>query len=488
MLVILKSILLILSCAYVIALLASARPLLRQIVTPNGKARALQFAWLIMLVGSALWITREGAVTGVTSLDASAVLQIGSAIMAMGICALAFLKAGWVSGKGLLPASLLIVYGFLGVAAAGYSPIPMLSVYKAGLVIVDGLLVVALISFIRKEADVRALFELTYFVFTVYLVGAAIGGVLWPELAYKEIGGLFGVIMNGTLPYMNANELGFLSVVIAVISLHRLSEQSPPVPKLYYLASLALSGFMLILSQARTSIAAFVVVLVFLTMYLPRMRKLAFPLIIAGGIFVIFAGLESVEDVAVEYLRRGATDQQLETLSGRTGLWEYGWNMIMAAPIFGHGFEAGVKYGGVKFGIPIGAHMHNAHMQVVVNSGFAGYVVWLSMILIVCVATTAIFFRTRREKNIKRMGYEAELVSILIIILIKTVTGSLLVSHQNSLMLFMAIMVYMAHSRVTWSADSARERVAVASDNVLFPPGPANGSRLLRHKTRDISK
>jgi len=85
-------------------------------------------------------------------------------------------------------------------------------------------------------------------------------------------------------------------------------------------------------------------------------------------------------EVAQEYSARGLSEKQLETMTGRTVLWKAGIAMFLDSPILDTVTDAGVKMGGMAFGIQKGSHMHNSHLQILVNNGIVGYLAWFAMV------------------------------------------------------------------------------------------------------------
>ena len=153
-----------------------------------------------------------------------------------------------------------------------------------------------------------------------------------------------------------------------------------------------------------------------------------------------------IEDILTSYMSRGLSDEQLTTMSGRTELWAIGWKMFLDSPFFGHGFETGVSHKGVLYGLKQGLHMHNAHMQVLVNTGIFGYLLWFSMLYITSwkLFSKRKFIRANSQPHRDNTHFHYETLAVLGIMLLRTMTGSVLVFHQYSFIIIMGIMVYLA--------------------------------------------
>ena len=101
--------------------------------------------------------------------------------------------------------------------------------------------------------------------------------------------------------------------------------------------------------------------------------------ILVGGIAVTWGG----ERLAA-YFARGETSAQLATFSDRIGLWSLAWGAIQKQPVFGWGIGASRGIFLDETGLGGG---HNALVNVAVDLGAVGLLVWLSLLLTIAVTT-----------------------------------------------------------------------------------------------------
>lgn len=431
---------------FLVALSLNLSWMFREVVRTATKEKQVLLVWAVLYLSYALWLKRSAAVEGVTSLDASAGIQVLGMLFAGVMAFLLFFSVQQVSTVFRGGVLLLFIYGFLGLSTAGISPNASLTVYKSALVMLDALVVAVTIGNLRGRTCEVGPYLLGTFILSLFVAGAALGAIFRPEEAILAVRGVFGALLVGTFPYIGANELGFISAVTALVGLRRFFTDKGLLKRFLWGSQAWMGLVVLFLNQSRTSLIGLLLCAAVLGLGIRSMRwmvKVVVLLLFCLTFYYLLSESKlGFEEATEEYLRRGVTNQEIMSLSGRVGLWEHGWEMFSASPVFGHGFEAGVRFSGNEYGLPGGTHMHNAHMQTLINSGLLGYSVWLLMVIIVSRKLIRRMFRHHWKRNDEQSWLHVEMVAILVLILLKTLTGSVLIYHQYSLLIFMGIMAY----------------------------------------------
>lgn len=454
--------------AFAGGLVTSSRAWLSGAWSMKGDLLLVSLAWAAVFIGQGQMFAHDHSVTGFSTLTLGALYQLGWMVVGSALIAWAFLTMKLRIRGATIALAGLLAYGVLGVASAAFSPAVSLSLYKAGQILMDAALVaVALSATIRLERP-RAILNLTYFLLALVLASAALGGVLWPDHAYKDVEGAFTGVLNGVYPQVHSNELGLLGAIMLVVGVRRASEPGTGLLRLYWLAVAVLAGTVLFYAQARTSLASSMLAIVVLAIFIPRLR----PLAALGGLAVIgllvwqwLGGLDlHIEGTVVEtYLRRGASDAQIESLSGRIGLWMKGWEMFKDAPLFGHGMDAGVRYGGTAYGVPLGTNMHSAHIQILANNGITGYLAWLIFVLATVAGILKALLRTPGGMRGEEGRLRLEMLLVAFVIVFRSFLGHVLVTHHFSFLVFLALLVCatasMARRAQTSSVNTDDDRV-----------------------------
>jgi O-antigen ligase len=427
-----------------------------------------------MFVGQAQIIGNDQAATSVSSLGSGAIYQLSWMGIAVSILFFLFVT-GNINGRALkFPLLSLLVYSVLGFAGSLGSLAPQLAAYKAGQVTIDAVLSIVALSYIIKYRAPRLLVNFSYFLLMILVSSASLGGILVPELAFKELGftsgdgGSFGAFLRGVYPIMAANELGLLSGIVVVLSVRRFFEQDKINIRFFWFSAALLGASVALLAQSRTSLASALFAIMVMAFTIKKLRKFVvmFALLVCVSLVPSIISNNNVGLVGdvTEYARRGSTDEQLENLSGRTILFKSGLRMSADRPFFGYGFETGARLAGVPYGIAKGSNMHNAHMQVIVDSGYVGYIVWLCFLLSSVWIVWRYYWVIKRQTNTELKRYVLECSLVIFVIFFRSFFGHVLVSHQQNIMIFLAIVISIICMKYTQSqsidASSSEKKLA----------------------------
>jgi len=457
-----KSLSAILLLAVGVTLLVSFRHGLGLFKRLPRSVKLLGVMWWLLAIGSGVYFTRTGTVHGMGRLDRSAMMQLvffvisGLIVLRM----LALTRGGHIVFR--FPVLALCLYSLTGLLSTLYSPAPFISFYKAWVVLIDVLAIAATVPLLRQVNKPALVFDIAVGSAIVFSVGAFIGVHIRPEAAIRPIhsGGFWGFILDGAFPYMNGNELGFLSAVVLLVALSRLFQPEYRGPKFFWVVCGAVGASGMIFAQARTAIVGLFVGVCVLSFGVRRLRIFA----ITGMVIASMAGLIMLAsgssftfgNTAKLYLSKGQADQGLQSLEGRARTWlKVGLPMFEDSPVLGHGFDVGVRFGGEEFGIE-NTHMHNSHVQILANSGLVGYLPWLAMVLWVFVKFSGRIFGAMFRRGVKLSSEEYVMYAVLIMLVLRTITGSVMVNHSTTILLLVGMITYyysfVASSR---SADSA---------------------------------
>lgn len=405
---------------------------------PHG-TRIITFAWLALFVGLGLWFGRQERPTTLASVDTSALFQLGSVFVAL-YC-VTFKLLGGAGAKNLRGSILFLgLYSVIGLLLSPLSPAPLLSASKAGCLIVVVIVAIVAIDVLGPKRAGKQLLNTAYLYLGVLILLALIGGILFPETTHRENAGLFGVMLAGW-PALNSNSLSFIAAIIGLVGFRRLFEPERLLVRAFYFGAFA-SGFcVLLLAQGRTSIVGFFAGVTFLSLTIKRLNWMRAWLIGSGILLVailLIAGNSGEWTETIEtYLRRGSNDESLKSLSGRTEAWIAGWDVFLSSPVFGHGFYAAEE---------LGIAAHNAYLLVLINSGLVGFIFWFAYVYLgffgaAKVLCNRVSYRTPEQR------FEAECTATLMILFLRTITGSDLTTYHYSTMIFVSYLVYMASTK-----------------------------------------
>ena len=454
---------------YAVGLVLYLPSIRRAIKHTRGSEFLACAAWTAMFVGQGQIFRHSG---GFSLFSAGVWYQLSWMLMAALLVVIVLTRVRISTRMIPLPLLALFLYAITGLVSALVSPAPFLSAYKASQVLLDAILALSLIAILVKTGSVAKLVALTYFLVTLVVASAALGGVIFPDAAYLHIYGAARPVLHGEIIKLHHNELGLMAGIVVVVSLRRFFARNTLAQRIYWVSSLWLGLVVLYNTTARTSIAAVFLAMLFMTILIRQLRPLGLVLALGGMALVSYMLVTGSWDISLQgtaleaYLRRGASDEQIRSLSGRIPLWLAGLEMFKDSPIVGHGFEAGARFGGVPFGIPLGANMHSAPMEVLVNTGLAGLLSWLLFVIPVGWGITRLLLRRPKRLEMDEWGLRVESFLVLFLLLFRAMAGHVLVSHQFNMMIFISLMLFMTEKRRT--SQSARESGAVRVSRSMF--------------------
>jgi O-antigen ligase len=177
-------------------------------------------------------------------------------------------------------------------------------------------------------------------------------------------------------PVMAATYLG-LSVVLllGILLRNRSRTPSPRWPTWIYLILLAVNVGALLATRTRGALAGCLVGC-FVVAIVGARRTNRLDIAVLSIIVAVLAGILAMEEI-VSFLQRGETSESLRTLTSRTVLWEEAIDRFWDRPLFGYGLTAsrGIFFDTVGLG-----GGHNALINVMVDAGAFGVIVFLSLI------------------------------------------------------------------------------------------------------------
>jgi len=250
------------------------------------------------------------------------------------------------------------------------------------------------ITMARADAEAR-LRRLVYWTLIESVLGlfyVTLGNVFDPAefQEYLQTPGLFSYSWSSPLIYANSvSQLGAL-VGLFCLALATEKRRSSWFFALCYLASAAFP----VLAQGRTGMISLVVGTgLILARRFPASSVVTFPA--AAGLAIILFG----HTLQTLFLR-GEDQEELLSLSGRTTLWDWGWEAFLTQPWLGSGWGVGSRVvllhnvgpSGGAFGGTI-ASLHNGVLEVLLGVGLVGFIIWACAVVWSCWLAAAAYLR-----------------------------------------------------------------------------------------------
>jgi len=375
----------------------------------------LYFAWVLLFISIFLWRGRSSAELITNPVDEVAFLRMAEVSMVC-ILSLFMFRVSAVSHMltGLLP--FMFIYSILALISSLYSSFQLYTLWKA---------------------------------FGFLLIMIWVGAAIEPSRAFLKKGFL-GFMLAGVFPIINPNAVGFIGALLGIVAFCRMFNVKTTKDRIFYQNIFFVSLVTLILAQARTSLAGFLLAALFWLALNKKIRWLTF-LVLLGGIVALNSGLS---DYIIAYFKRGQSEEVFTTLSGRTIAWAHAWNMFKKSPIIGYGFASGARFDVLKGLGMVG--LHGSLFDVLVNLGILGLVPWLMAVIGTWVCLLRIFFRYGNQMRPDIKAYHTEIIAVMTILTLRAVTGTAIVMHDKEFILFLLILAYAQYSMRTKGFTTGR--------------------------------
>jgi O-antigen ligase len=427
--------LIILSLSFIIGLFINWNSLREKLKGIVSQFKAIHYAWIVLFVA----ILNFGKIES-TSLLASNGVQIVLVLFSSAIVGFSLLtRFHYALASIRLPLFCLILYGFSGILSGAISPFPAFSVYKAFLILIGAMAGMLFLSYKPQNFYALIALDLSIFFYWVMILIILLGGIISPELAfikYRE-GMIFGML-SGWIVVTNPNSVGLIAGVLALVCINRAMGSRPKKEKLFYFLASVVSVSILILAQSRTCIAGFAVS--FVLLLLKHNFKYLLIFIFLSLLLFAVVGIDVIKQDSEQYLRRGQTDKQFETWSGRIPMWQYSWERFKDQPFLGYGMAAGVRFGGVSDSL--GGHLHSSYFEVLLNSGLIGFIPWIICLfhLMGGVFKRYLFSPVWFTPLMKER--HNEVTAILLFLFVRSIAGTTFVVFDHTFMLYIALIAY----------------------------------------------
>jgi O-antigen ligase len=230
----------------------------------------------------------------------------------------------------------------------------------------------------------KRFFDWNWFLVYLLLISVYAGLLIWPDYAIYENKGMLGFTIQGVLPGIATNGVGQLAAIVGVVALARMLHGARN--RFVYAPLLVFSLVTMALSQSRSPMLAFMVAAIIVL--LVSRRFLLFALF--GGALSTLMLSSAYSETIYEYLRRGQSDAEITTLTGRTAYWEASLQALRESPLTGYGANAGGRYilqsnlseAGVST-------VHSTWVEVLLDTGIVGAM----LLLLALVATVFYLFK-----------------------------------------------------------------------------------------------
>lgn len=222
----------------------------------------------------------------------------------------------------------------------------------------------------------------------------------------NSLGGVATKRILGTMGNPNINGILFLFFNSYFLSLYDKYK--------WHLSNLLffLSFAMLLFTQSRTSLIAFVVYfVVFIILQKMNWRSIAR---IVVGLFICGLGVQYADQLSLHYFSDASFDPEFNgSMRGRLETWKFLWEMIVQKPFFGYGIDKNFFYENEIYS-------ENEYLLNIWRYGFPGLIFYLVMVV------GLLFSVKLKRHNCSTLPYRIWFILVIIVVLVSALTNNVL--------------------------------------------------------------
>jgi O-antigen ligase len=285
----------------------------------------------------------------------------------------------------LSPSRMLLIYGLVAIMASAFSPDPWIAFYW-GVAFLATIFAAWTFACVDTPVTVsRLMLQVTWAVtFVVAVIIAYTGRVA----IFHERESAYWMIHEAEKGLVISSGVARWAAVPGLVCLLRIYHTRRPLLIGFYLGGAATAGYIIYRMQSRGAIFGAAAAILFAVVAANRLRKYALPFLIFGAlVMLIIEPSGEVSSSVGTYLRRGQTEEQFRSMSGRTRAYKLAMDAFKDAPFLGRGNWADRMI--------IGEHSHNSYIQALLNAGIIGFIPYVGSWL----AGWILFFRLLQQEN-----------------------------------------------------------------------------------------
>ncbi len=431
--------------------------------------------WFLILISSLVFRIRAAAEAQTLPIDAWSTLRLGPEAIVGLFLLIHFLRRGATLQKSLFQGltGAMAIYGVICLISTFWSVKASWTIYKSAEFLLDVSVLAAVLATIDSVEAYKDFFDWTLILCGLELLWTWMGAVIWPAEALHST---YPERLVGVFPIQSANAIGASGAVISIVAFCRLL---PLVGNRFKISwNLLLFGFgvaSMLACKTRAALGGFAVAL-FMVMLFSRRARLATVvgagvLLAAYTVAVFFNAAPQPDEqwnkvagrngVIVTFLERGQTEDQMESLTGRTEWWHLAWQQFLTSPLTGLGAYAGGKFGVLsKSGFGDTPQLHSDYLETLVGTSFWGLIPLLTALF----GTWWMLIKFVRNPSLlpfeRQLALEA--IGVLGVITVRSAVNVELIWHAPQF--FLAVLGYAEFMRRRLKAGRLASKLQITSN------------------------
>jgi hypothetical protein len=353
--------------------------------------RSLQWynwLWFLIMVSGLIFrkrVATEGINNPVDSAAFFRIAVVGIVGLTM-LCALFLRRQEWLGSAFTGIVGGLMAFDLVALTSSLWSVYWLWTFYKAVEYGVDVCCLALVIYMCRSSKDWKRQTDWNWILYGMLLLNVWFGCVWDPADALMKsgrygvegIGGL-GVWLQGVFPDLSSNSIGEFAACITAVAVCRLLPLNRRRVNTAWYLTIFVAGFItMIFAQTRSAFGGFCVAVFFIYLMSNRVGQGA-AICIGGSLAAIGLGWGNV---VLDYLKRGQSSSQLDSLSSRVEWWQAALEKFGNYSLTGMGMWAAARFGVLaQIGRAQTATIHSDWVEIVVGTGIWGVIPVVSVLL-----------------------------------------------------------------------------------------------------------
>jgi len=334
-------------------------------------------------------------------------------------------RAQWLGSLFSGTVLMMAAFPLAGILSTGWSIYPAWTLYKSIELLIDISVLAAALAAAGTAGYLKGLFDWNWVLLAGLQATVWVGAALWPREALVQGVGTLGFQLAGVLPSISSNGVGHIAAILSIVALARMLDSGARRARvLMYLIVFLASLATLVFSQTRSALAAFVAAAALVLLLSRRTNVIA-----TTFATLVLVTASNFGSAFLTYFRRGQDAQLLESLSGRTDWWSFGWARFLERPWTGYGAFAGGRFASLaEMGDRFTSSLHNTYLEAALGIGILGPLLVLACLIIVWWRLVKSFFRWTGGE-LERSLY-LEVMGVLMVVTVRSVFTTDLIWHS----------------------------------------------------------
>jgi O-antigen ligase len=351
-----------------------------------------------------------------------------------------------------LTSKTMLAYAIIAMATSAYSPDRLITLWKGFEVFVHVSMAFALSAKIKKTDDLKYALDMLCLVLLFFIINLSISGILFSEEAFHtymfaEYSFQTHFALTGVFPKIHPNSSSQIGAMFALIGVSYLMINEIGRRRQNAIICLIFGVTIMLLGHARTSNIAFFLVLAFIILSSGKIKNKWIFVFFVFAFFSLALLMNELMEVVYAYLRRGQTQDELLSLTGRTYMWQMAIKDFLKEPWIGYGYYSASKEISSRI-ITGGSNIDNTYLNVLIGGG----VILAFPLILSAIHTLISLWKTKKKTNssTKRIIW-TQTTGIFLLIFIRSFSGPTFDANHFNLMMF--LVCSLAFSRISGISD-----------------------------------